>query len=60
VLPTFGGKVMIVNGGYRNAEGTLMSIDEEKFKGQVKLNNGMYSGRTVSLPYEDFSKLYQQ
>lgn len=49
---------MILNGGYRDTEGTLVSIDEEKFLGNVKIDNGPHTGRTVSIPYEDFSKLY--
>ena len=55
VIPAKGKRVLIVNGAFRGAVASLLSIDIDNFKAVVKLED---SGESVSLPYEHFSKLY--
>lgn len=57
VIPNIGGQVKIVNGAYRGAEGSLLSIDTAKFSASVKLLTGPHTGRTITADYEDISKM---
>ena len=55
VIPAEGKSVLVVNGKYRGEEGTLVSLDIDKFCAKVKLKE---DGKITTLPYEHFSKLY--
>ncbi|XP_034292540.1 DNA/RNA-binding protein KIN17 [Pantherophis guttatus] len=58
VIPAPGKKVLILNGGYRGNEATLLSINEKSFSATVLIQSGALKGRTVDgVPYEDISKL---
>lgn len=59
VLPQIGGKVKVVNGAYRGTTATLLSVDVAKFCAQIRLENGLKSGRIVDgVQYEDICKIY--
>jgi len=60
VLPQIGGKVKVVNGAYRGTTATLLSIDISKYCAQIRLENGLKSGRIVDgILYEDICKIYE-
>ena len=54
VIPTAGGKIIIVNGEARGQRGCLLSIDEGNFCVQVKLDDGRL---LRAVEYEDVCKL---
>jgi DNA/RNA-binding protein KIN17 len=56
VIPSPGGRVLVVNGQYRGARGELVQIDTGRFQAQVVLSSGADSGRKVWLEYEDVCK----
>ncbi|KAL4857126.1 KIN17-like protein [Chlorella vulgaris] len=56
VVPQPGGAVLVVNGLYRGAKGSLVGIDTKRFQAEVKLRGGAHDGQTVWLEYEDFSR----
>ena len=58
VIPQVGGKVLVVNGAYRGAEGQLLSINVEEFSTSLRLTTGLHGGRVVDgIEYEDVCKL---
>lgn len=57
VIPAPGKRVLILNGPYRDTEAVLEGIDEKNFSATLTLDSGQQKGRTVSVAYEDFSKL---
>lgn len=61
VVPKIDGRVRILNGGYRDSSAILKSIEISKFSVTVEIEKGPFKGRVVSgIPYEDFSKIYDQ
>ena len=56
VLPRPGGRVRVVNGGYRGEEAELVRVDAERFQVLVRITQGTYMNREVWLDYEDVSK----
>ncbi|KAL8222551.1 UNVERIFIED_CONTAM: hypothetical protein K2H54_077411 [Gekko kuhli] len=57
VIPAPGKKVLVLNGGYRGNEATLVRIDEKTFSATILLESGPLTGRQVEgVPYEDISK----
>ena len=54
VIPNVGRMVVILWGKYGGEEAELTKIDTKKFQAELKLS----SGKLISLPYEQFSKLY--
>ena len=57
-LSQVGGKVLIVNGSHRGAEGQLLSINVDAFSTSIKIQGGMHGGRVVEgIEYEDVCKL---
>ncbi|KAG8138459.1 hypothetical protein E2320_004357 [Naja naja] len=58
VIPAPGKKVLILNGGYRGNEATLLGINEKSFSATVLIESGALKGHQVDgIPYEDISKL---
>lgn len=57
VLPSPGGRVLVVNGAYRGTKGRLLGIDAKKFQAEVELIGGSADGQHVWLDYEDVCKL---
>ena len=57
VVPNFGGKVLIVNGGYRGEHAILEDINQQAFTACLKICQGPFNGKVLSaVEYEDFSK----
>ncbi|EGC31313.1 hypothetical protein DICPUDRAFT_40129 [Dictyostelium purpureum] len=54
VIPQVGSEVMVLNGKYRGKVASMKDVNFEKFNATLKLSDGT----TLTLPYEDFSKLY--
>nr|CAB3259130.1 DNA/RNA-binding protein KIN17 [Phallusia mammillata] len=60
VIPALGRKVIVVNGGYRNAVAIMESVDIKKFSATIKIVEGPLSGRIVeNVKYEDISKKHE-
>jgi DNA/RNA-binding protein KIN17 len=57
VLPSPGGRVLVVNGPYRGIKGKLLGIDTKKFQAEVELIGGSADGQHVWLEYEDVCKV---
>lgn len=57
VLPSPGGRVLVVNGPYRGTKGRLLGIDAKKFQAEVALTGGSCDGQHVWLEYEDVCKV---
>ncbi|KAK2635133.1 hypothetical protein Ddye_029925 [Dipteronia dyeriana] len=58
VIPQPIGLVRIVNGAYRGSNARLMRVDTDKFFANVKMEKGVYDGRTCkAIDYEDIYKL---
>jgi DNA/RNA-binding protein KIN17 len=58
VIPSVDKRVMIVNGAYRGCKATLKSINVDKFCCTVKIDEGLYTGRSLeNVDYEDVCKL---
>lgn len=57
VLPSPGGKVLVVNGPYRGSKGTLLGIDTGRYQAQLELRGGQYDGKKVWFDYEDICKV---
>jgi DNA/RNA-binding protein KIN17 len=57
VIPQIGGVVRIVNGAYRGSNARLLSIDTANFNAKVRIENGAFDGRTITVDYEDICKL---
>mmetsp|Transcript_7481 Transcript_7481/g.12688 ORF Transcript_7481/g.12688 Transcript_7481/m.12688 type:complete len:412 (+) Transcript_7481:66-1301(+) len=58
VIPTVGGRVMIVNGAYRGETARLTSLDIDAFCVAVRIEGGPYHGHAVNkIDYEDVCKL---
>lgn len=57
VLPSPGGRVLVVNGPYRGTKGRLLGIDTKKFQAEVELLSGSAAGQHVWLEYEDVCKV---
>lgn len=57
VLPSPGGRVLVVNGPYRGSRGSLLGIDAAKYQAEVELRGGQYDGKAVWFEYEDICKL---
>ena len=55
VIPNVGRMVVILWGKYGGEEAELTKIDTKNFQAELKLSS---SGKLISLPYEQFSKLY--
>ncbi|XP_015278084.1 PREDICTED: DNA/RNA-binding protein KIN17-like [Gekko japonicus] len=57
VIPAPGKKVLVLNGGYRGNEATLVCISEKTFSATILIESGPLKGRQVEgVPYEDISK----
>eukprot|EP00854_Cymbomonas_tetramitiformis_P007344 gene7344-8741_t len=56
-MENVGGKVRVVNGGYRGEIAKLVSVDMDHFCANLCISGGGNDGRTISVAYEDFSKL---
>ena len=56
VIPAKGRKVIILRGRMKGHEATLKEIRVEEFKADVVLSDG----ESLTLPYEEFSKKYQE
>ncbi|KAL8222352.1 UNVERIFIED_CONTAM: hypothetical protein K2H54_075795 [Gekko kuhli] len=57
VIPAPGKKVLVLNGGYRGNEATLVCINEKTFSATILIESGPLTGRQVEgVPYEDISK----
>jgi DNA/RNA-binding protein KIN17 len=57
VIPAIGSKVKIVNGAYRGQEATLLSINTEQFKAQIRLDTGNRTASVIQIDYEDICKI---
>ena len=57
VLPSPGGRVLVVNGIHRGTKGLLMGVDIKRFQAEVELKSGQCEGQRVWLDYEDVCKL---
>jgi DNA/RNA-binding protein KIN17 len=58
VVPSAGGRVLMVNGRGRGSEGELLRIDVDNFCASIKVATGKMQGTTLEkVDYEDFSKL---
>ena len=58
VIPAVGGRVRIVNGGYRGAAAKLTAIDVDNFCVQLRVEGGEHGGRVLDkVEYEDVCKL---
>ncbi|KAK1906264.1 DNA/RNA-binding protein KIN17 [Dissostichus eleginoides] len=57
VIPAPGKQVLILNGPHREREALLEGIDEKNFSATLTIASGLQKGKTVSVAYEDFSKL---
>lgn len=53
VIPSIGGKVLIVNGEHRGNEGILENLNVDSFTGTIKLKNG----DSFDILYEHFCKI---
>ena len=56
VIPAIGKRVMVCNGRKRGAVAVLKDIDKDNFCGVVETDDG----DVIRLPYEDFSKAFDQ
>ncbi|DBA84002.1 TPA: hypothetical protein ACH3X1_006489 [Trebouxia sp. C0004] len=56
VLPQPGGTVCVLQGPYRGCQASMVGIDEEQFKANVRLINCKQAGKVLSTDYEDVSK----
>jgi DNA/RNA-binding protein KIN17 len=56
VIPSPGGRVLVVNGQYRGARGELVQIHTARYQAQVELSSGADQGRQVWLEYEEVCK----
>lgn len=58
VIPAIGKAVLIVNGAYRGARASLVSLDEKTFSVAVELKDGPHRGKRIDrIPYEDICKV---
>ncbi len=57
VIPALGSRVRIVNGAYRGEEASLLALNTDKFKAQLRLETGPQSTSTIFADYEDICKL---
>lgn len=57
VLPQPGGAVRILQGPYRGCKASMLGIDEQKFKANVRLLDGKQAGKMLDVDYEEISKL---
>lgn len=60
VIPRIGNQVQVVNGTYRGETATLMAIDEQKYRAQVKIETGPQAGALSWEEYEDICKLHTE
>lgn len=56
VIPAVGRTVLILCGRYKGKEAILKTLDVDHFCAKLKVVD---NGEKISLPYEDFSKLYE-
>lgn len=57
VIPAVGRKVTILRGIHKGKDAILLDLNVEKFSADLELlESGDSSGKTTTLPYEDFSK----
>ena len=58
MIPAIGGEVVIVNGRYRGARATLLSLDTDAFAASVRVtSDGPDQGTVInSVEYEDICK----
>lgn len=58
VIPAIGKTVLIVNGAYRGARASLVSLDEKTFSVALELKDGPHRGKRIDrIPYEDICKV---
>lgn len=57
VLPQPGGTVCVLRGPYRGCQASMVGIDEEQYKANVRLINCKQAGKVLSTDYEDISKV---
>lgn len=56
VIPAIGRTVLILCGPFQGKEATLKDLDVDRYCARLKV---IENGEKISLPYEDFSKLYE-
>ena len=56
VIPAIGRKVLILCGTFKGKEAILTFLDVDHYSARLKVTE---NGEKISLPYEDFSKLYE-
>lgn len=57
VLPQPGGTVCILQGPYKGCKASMVGIDEEKYKANVRLIDCKQAGKVLSTDYEEISKV---
>jgi len=57
VIPALGGRVKVVNGAYRGEEGTLLILNTDKYKAQLRLETGNRTSSSIYCDYEDICKI---
>mmetsp|Transcript_9036 Transcript_9036/g.29674 ORF Transcript_9036/g.29674 Transcript_9036/m.29674 type:complete len:394 (+) Transcript_9036:49-1230(+) len=57
VIPQVGGAVRVLQGRHRGRKATLNAVDMDRFEAKLRIADGHFAGETITLPYEDFSKL---
>ena len=57
VLPQPGGTVCVLQGPYRGCQASMVGIDEEQYKANVRLINCKQAGKVLSTDYEDVCKV---
>ena len=57
VIPAEGKQMLILNGIYRGRKAILKSIDIDRYAVNLRIEDGPDKGKTVSVPYEDASKI---
>merc|ERR1711928_8056 len=60
VVPGEGREVVVLWGEHGGEVATLRSIDTEKFSASLKLVTGQNAGDKIKLPYEQFSKKWEE
>jgi len=57
VIPGIGGRVRIVNGGYRGELAELVKLNVDDFNATLRIIHGPYNDKVIeAVPYEDFCK----
>ena len=57
VVPREGSRVAVLRGVYRGRKATIAEVDADREKVSVRVDNASVGGRTVTLSFDDVSKL---